>query len=67
MAGTSGRARQIRHGLKEAVMGIIAWIVLGLAAGLLATMLIPGRRSQGLAITACHLVSGRSGHRMAHR
>jgi uncharacterized membrane protein YeaQ/YmgE (transglycosylase-associated protein family) len=32
-------------------MGIIAWIVLGLAAGLLADMLIPGRRSQGLAIT----------------
>jgi uncharacterized membrane protein YeaQ/YmgE (transglycosylase-associated protein family) len=29
-------------------MGIIAWIVLGLGAGLLANMLIPGRRSQGL-------------------
>jgi uncharacterized membrane protein YeaQ/YmgE (transglycosylase-associated protein family) len=28
-------------------MGIIAWIVLGLGAGLL----IPGRRSQGLVIT----------------
>jgi uncharacterized membrane protein YeaQ/YmgE (transglycosylase-associated protein family) len=28
-------------------MGIIAWIVLGLAAGLLANMLIPGKRSQG--------------------
>jgi uncharacterized membrane protein YeaQ/YmgE (transglycosylase-associated protein family) len=32
-------------------MGIIAWIVLGLGAGLLANMLIPGRRSQGLLIT----------------
>ena len=32
-------------------MGIIAWIVLGLAAGLLANMLIPGRRSQGLILT----------------
>ena len=32
-------------------MGIIAWIVLGLGAGLLANMLIPGRRSQGLVIT----------------
>jgi uncharacterized membrane protein YeaQ/YmgE (transglycosylase-associated protein family) len=32
-------------------MGIIAWIVLGLAAGLIANMLIPGRRSQGLLIT----------------
>jgi uncharacterized membrane protein YeaQ/YmgE (transglycosylase-associated protein family) len=32
-------------------MGIIAWIVLGLAAGLLANMLIPGKRSQGLILT----------------
>jgi uncharacterized membrane protein YeaQ/YmgE (transglycosylase-associated protein family) len=30
-------------------MGVIAWIVLGLGAGLLASMLIPGRRSRGLA------------------
>jgi uncharacterized membrane protein YeaQ/YmgE (transglycosylase-associated protein family) len=30
-------------------MGIVAWIVLGLGAGLLANMPIPGRRSQGLA------------------
>ena len=29
-------------------MGIIAWIVLGLGAGLIANMLIPGKRSQGL-------------------
>jgi uncharacterized membrane protein YeaQ/YmgE (transglycosylase-associated protein family) len=32
-------------------MGIIAWIVLGLGAGLLANMLIPGRISQGLILT----------------
>jgi uncharacterized membrane protein YeaQ/YmgE (transglycosylase-associated protein family) len=32
-------------------MGIIAWIVLGLVAGLLANMLIPGKRSQGLILT----------------
>lgn len=32
-------------------MGIIAWIVLGLAAGLLANMLIPGKRSQTLIVT----------------
>jgi uncharacterized membrane protein YeaQ/YmgE (transglycosylase-associated protein family) len=32
-------------------MSVIAWIVLGLGAGLLANMLIPGRRSQGLIIT----------------
>jgi uncharacterized membrane protein YeaQ/YmgE (transglycosylase-associated protein family) len=30
-------------------MGVIAWIVPGLGAGLLANTLIPGRRSQGLA------------------
>ncbi|HUZ22990.1 MAG TPA: GlsB/YeaQ/YmgE family stress response membrane protein [Streptosporangiaceae bacterium] len=32
-------------------MGIIAWIILGLAAGLIANMLIPGKRSQGLIVT----------------
>ncbi len=32
-------------------MGILAWIILGLGAGLIANMLIPGRRSQGLIIT----------------
>jgi uncharacterized membrane protein YeaQ/YmgE (transglycosylase-associated protein family) len=32
-------------------MGVIAWIVLGLIAGLIANMLIPGRRQQGLIIT----------------
>ena len=32
-------------------MSIIAWIVLGLGAGLLANMLIPGKRQQGLIIT----------------
>ena len=32
-------------------MCIIAWIILGLGAGLLANMLIPGRRSQGLILT----------------
>jgi uncharacterized membrane protein YeaQ/YmgE (transglycosylase-associated protein family) len=32
-------------------MGIIAWIVLGLGSGLLANVLIPGGRSQGLIVT----------------
>ena len=32
-------------------MGIIAWIILGLGAGLLANALIPGRRTQGLIVT----------------
>jgi uncharacterized membrane protein YeaQ/YmgE (transglycosylase-associated protein family) len=32
-------------------MGIIAWIILGLGAGLVANLLIPGRRQQGLILT----------------
>jgi uncharacterized membrane protein YeaQ/YmgE (transglycosylase-associated protein family) len=32
-------------------MSIIAWIVLGLAGCLIANMLIPGRRQQGLILT----------------
>jgi uncharacterized membrane protein YeaQ/YmgE (transglycosylase-associated protein family) len=39
-------------------MGVIAWIVLGLAAGLLANMLIPGRRSQGLILTCLIGIAG---------
>jgi uncharacterized membrane protein YeaQ/YmgE (transglycosylase-associated protein family) len=39
-------------------MGIIAWIVLGLGAGLLANMLIPGRRAQSLIITCLIGVAG---------
>ena len=39
-------------------MGIIAWVVLGLAAGLIANMLIPGRRQQGLIITCLIGIAG---------
>jgi uncharacterized membrane protein YeaQ/YmgE (transglycosylase-associated protein family) len=39
-------------------MGIIAWIVLGLGAGLIANMLIPGKRSQGLILTCVIGVAG---------
>ena len=39
-------------------MGIIAWIVLGLAAGLIANMLIPGKRSQGLILTCLIGIAG---------
>ena len=42
-------------------MGIIAWIVLGLAAGLLANMLIPGKRQQGLIITCLIGIAGALG------
>ena len=44
-------------------MGIIGWVVLGLAAGLLANMLIPGRRSQGLILTCVIGVAGALGDR----
>jgi uncharacterized membrane protein YeaQ/YmgE (transglycosylase-associated protein family) len=39
-------------------MGIIAWIVLGLGAGLLANMAIPGRRQQGLILTCLIGIAG---------
>ena len=39
-------------------MGIIAWIVLGLVAGLIANLLIPGRRSQGLILTCLIGIAG---------
>ena len=42
-------------------MGIIAWIVLGLVAGLLANLLIPGRRTQGLIVTCLIGVAGALG------
>jgi uncharacterized membrane protein YeaQ/YmgE (transglycosylase-associated protein family) len=42
-------------------MGIIAWIVLGLVAGLLANMVIPGRRTQGFIVTCLIGVAGALG------
>ncbi|TVZ03877.1 GlsB/YeaQ/YmgE family stress response membrane protein [Trebonia kvetii] len=42
-------------------MGIIAWIVLGLVAGLLANLLVPGRRTQGLIVTCLIGVAGALG------
>src|SRR6476646_6719705 len=39
-------------------MGIIAWIILGLGAGLIDNMLIPGRRSQGLILTCLIGIAG---------
>src|SRR6202046_5699461 len=39
-------------------MGIIAWIVLGLVAGLIANALIPGRRQQGLILTCVIGIAG---------
>jgi uncharacterized membrane protein YeaQ/YmgE (transglycosylase-associated protein family) len=42
-------------------MGIIAWIILGLGAGLLANVLVPGKRSQGLILTCVIGVAGALG------
>ncbi len=39
-------------------MSIIAWIILGLVAGLIANMLIPGKRSQGLILTCLIGIAG---------
>jgi uncharacterized membrane protein YeaQ/YmgE (transglycosylase-associated protein family) len=46
------------HFIKEPVMGVIAWIVLGLVAGLIANLLIPGKRSQGLILTCLIGIAG---------
>jgi uncharacterized membrane protein YeaQ/YmgE (transglycosylase-associated protein family) len=42
-------------------MGIFAWIVLGLAAGLLANVVIPGKRSQGFIVTCVIGIAGALG------
>jgi uncharacterized membrane protein YeaQ/YmgE (transglycosylase-associated protein family) len=42
-------------------MGIIAWIILGLGAGLLANLAIPGKRSQGLILTCGAGIAGALG------
>ncbi|MFC7219444.1 GlsB/YeaQ/YmgE family stress response membrane protein [Streptomyces polyrhachis] len=39
-------------------MGIIAWIVLGLLAGMIAKLLIPGRDGHGLLITTVIGIAG---------
>jgi uncharacterized membrane protein YeaQ/YmgE (transglycosylase-associated protein family) len=39
-------------------VGVVAWIVLGLAAGLIAKMLIPGKRSHGLFLTCLMGIAG---------
>jgi len=42
-------------------MSVIAWVVLGLAAGLLANMAVPGPRSQGLFSTCLIGIAGALG------
>jgi uncharacterized membrane protein YeaQ/YmgE (transglycosylase-associated protein family) len=39
-------------------MGIFAWIILGLAAGMVAKMLVPGRDRHGLVITTLIGIAG---------
>src|SRR5580700_5526404 len=57
-ASLTFRPSRSDHLAKESVMSIIAWIVLGLAAGLIANMLIPGRRQQGLILTCLIGIAG---------
>jgi uncharacterized membrane protein YeaQ/YmgE (transglycosylase-associated protein family) len=42
-------------------MGVIAWIILGLGSGLLANVLVPGKRSQGYIVTCAIGVAGALG------
>jgi uncharacterized membrane protein YeaQ/YmgE (transglycosylase-associated protein family) len=42
-------------------MSIIAWIILGLGAGLLGNALIPGKRQQGLILTCLIGIAGALG------
>jgi uncharacterized membrane protein YeaQ/YmgE (transglycosylase-associated protein family) len=44
--------------MKESVMGIITWILLGLFSGLLASHLIFGTRAQGLAFNCAIGIAG---------
>ncbi|TMR07121.1 GlsB/YeaQ/YmgE family stress response membrane protein [Nonomuraea turkmeniaca] len=39
-------------------MGIIAWIILGLVAGAVARMLVPGKDAQGMVITFALGIAG---------
>ncbi|RVX44963.1 putative membrane protein YeaQ/YmgE (transglycosylase-associated protein family) [Nonomuraea polychroma] len=39
-------------------MGIIAWIILGLVAGAVARMLVPGKDPQGMVITSALGIAG---------
>jgi uncharacterized membrane protein YeaQ/YmgE (transglycosylase-associated protein family) len=42
-------------------MGIIGWIILGVGAGLLANIVIPGKRQQGLILTCLIGIAGALG------
>src|SRR3984957_13234994 len=55
-SGTKPATSSSQH--RSPVMGIIAWIVLGLGAGLLANMVLPGRRSEGLILTCVIGIAG---------
>jgi uncharacterized membrane protein YeaQ/YmgE (transglycosylase-associated protein family) len=44
--------------LQEPIMSIIAWIVLGLVAGMIARAVVPGKDSHGLVITTLLGVGG---------
>jgi uncharacterized membrane protein YeaQ/YmgE (transglycosylase-associated protein family) len=55
---SGSRVRQPFADIKELIMGIIAWILLGLVSGLLARRLLPGRNAQGPVPTCAAGVCG---------
>jgi uncharacterized membrane protein YeaQ/YmgE (transglycosylase-associated protein family) len=46
------------HQQEGRIMGIVSWIVLGLIAGLLARLLMPGRAGGGLVVTILLGIAG---------
>jgi uncharacterized membrane protein YeaQ/YmgE (transglycosylase-associated protein family) len=55
---SSSRVRHPLADIKELIMGIIAWILLGLVSGLLAHRLLPGPNAQRFALTCAAGVCG---------
>jgi uncharacterized membrane protein YeaQ/YmgE (transglycosylase-associated protein family) len=53
-----GGAHWIEVGQEEAVVSIIAWILMGLLAGVLATMIMPGDDPGGLIVTILIGIAG---------
>ena len=61
----SSRVRQPFADIKELIMGVIAWILLGLVSGLLAQLLLPGGNAQGRTLTCVTCVCGALGSRLS--
>jgi uncharacterized membrane protein YeaQ/YmgE (transglycosylase-associated protein family) len=55
---STSRVRHPFADIEELIMGVIAWIFLGLISGLLALWLLPGRKAQGFIPTCAAEVCG---------